>query len=149
MKVRFNRWYNAVLTALLSILGFGCSSEEPMDMYGPPVEYGTPQADFILKYQVVKGFYKSNDSVLQLVGKILREKYNLPWQDKFLNKALESAQGKRNALIDIPQFNYKENVETIYDKFIENKFDKMVNDVITHGLGMYPLPFRDIIERYS
>ena len=49
MKVRFNRWYNAVLTALLSILGFGCSSEEPMDMYGPPVEYGTPQADFILK----------------------------------------------------------------------------------------------------
>ena len=107
------------------------------------------KADFILKYQVVKGFYKSNDSVLQLVGKILREKYNLPWQDKFLNKALESAQGKRNALIDIPQFNYKENVETIYDKFIENKFDKMVNDVITHGLGMYPLPFRDIIERYS
>ena len=40
MKVRFNRWYNAVLTALLSMLGFGCSSEEPMDMYGPPVEYG-------------------------------------------------------------------------------------------------------------
>ena len=49
MKVRFNRWYNTVLTALLSMLGFGCSSEEPMDMYGPPVEYGVPHADYILK----------------------------------------------------------------------------------------------------
>ena len=25
MKVRFNRWYNAVLTALLTMLGYGCS----------------------------------------------------------------------------------------------------------------------------
>lgn len=50
MKVRFNRWYNAVLTALLSMLGYGCSStEEPLDMYGPPVEYGTPHADYIFK----------------------------------------------------------------------------------------------------
>ena len=44
MKVRFNRWYNAVLTALLSMLGYGCSSsEDPTDalMYGvvPVAEY--------------------------------------------------------------------------------------------------------------
>jgi putative lipoprotein (rSAM/lipoprotein system) len=49
MKVRFYRWYNAVLTALLSMLGYGCSSDEPMDMYGTPVEYGTPHADYIVK----------------------------------------------------------------------------------------------------
>lgn len=50
MKVKFNRWYNAVLTALLSMLGYGCSStEEPLDMYGPPVEYGAPHAEFIIK----------------------------------------------------------------------------------------------------
>ena len=50
MKVRFNRWYNAVLTALLSILGFGCSGEEPMDEYGTILmEYGTPYADYIFK----------------------------------------------------------------------------------------------------
>lgn len=46
MKVRFYRWYNAVLTVLLSMLGFGCSSSDE------PVEYGTPHADYILKGQV-------------------------------------------------------------------------------------------------
>ena len=49
MRVRFYHWYNAVLTALLSMLGYGCSSEEPMDMYGTPVEYGCPHADYIFK----------------------------------------------------------------------------------------------------
>ena len=50
MKVRFYRWYNAVLTALLSMLGYGCSSsEDPLDMYGTPVEYGAPHADYIVK----------------------------------------------------------------------------------------------------
>ena len=41
MKVRFNRWYNAVLTALLSMLGFGCSSSEDqtyVPMYGAPAD---------------------------------------------------------------------------------------------------------------
>ncbi|MBQ9650413.1 MAG: radical SAM-associated putative lipoprotein [Prevotella sp.] len=45
MKVRFNRWYNAVLTALLGLLGFE-SCDSP-DEYGPiPCEYGTPCADY-------------------------------------------------------------------------------------------------------
>ncbi|MBQ9215981.1 MAG: radical SAM-associated putative lipoprotein [Prevotella sp.] len=49
MKVKFNRWYNAILTALLTMLGYGCSSEGPLDMYGSPVvEYGTPYADYQL-----------------------------------------------------------------------------------------------------
>lgn len=53
MKVRFYRWYNAVLTVLLSMLGYGCSSsEDPLDMYGAPVEYGAPHADYIVKGQV-------------------------------------------------------------------------------------------------
>lgn len=45
MKVRFNRWYNTVLTALLAMLGYGCSeSEEPEKdvlMYGCIVAYYT------------------------------------------------------------------------------------------------------------
>lgn len=36
MKIRFFRWYNVVLTALLSVLGFSSCSSEPMDMYGTP-----------------------------------------------------------------------------------------------------------------
>ncbi len=42
MKVRFNRWYNAVLTALLSMLGYSCSSDEA-EM---PIEYGTPTTHY-------------------------------------------------------------------------------------------------------
>lgn len=52
MKVRFNRWYNAVLTALLSILGFSCSVDEP-DEYGTILmEYGVPYADYLIKGSV-------------------------------------------------------------------------------------------------
>ena len=55
MKVRFYRWYNAVLTALLSMLGYGCSSSEEeinVLMYGALVEYGAPHADYIVKGMV-------------------------------------------------------------------------------------------------
>lgn len=49
MKVRFNRWYNAVLTALLSLLGYSCSLDEPTE-YGPNImEYGCPSVDYIVK----------------------------------------------------------------------------------------------------
>lgn len=48
MKVRITRWYNAVLTALLSMLGYGCSLEEP-EMYGTPLEYGVPRINYIVK----------------------------------------------------------------------------------------------------
>lgn len=47
MKVRFNHWYNTILTALLTLLGYGCSAtDEPLYMYGSIVEYGTPYADY-------------------------------------------------------------------------------------------------------
>lgn len=45
MKVRFNRWYNTVLTALLAMLGYGCSESEELEkdvlMYGCIVAYYT------------------------------------------------------------------------------------------------------------
>lgn len=46
MKSRFRRYYNAVLAALLSMLGYACSSSDE------PVEYGTPHADYIFNGQV-------------------------------------------------------------------------------------------------
>ena len=49
MKVRFYRWYNTLLTSLLALLGYGCSSESPMDMYGTIVAmYGA----LVIKYSV-------------------------------------------------------------------------------------------------
>ena len=47
MKVRFYRWYNAVLTVLLSMLGYGCSTSSD-----EVVEYGTPYAEYRVKGQV-------------------------------------------------------------------------------------------------
>ena len=44
MKVRIKRWYNVVLTALLSVLGYACSSSDEDDM--PVCMYGTPHADY-------------------------------------------------------------------------------------------------------
>ena len=49
MKVRVIRWYNALLTSLLALMGYGCSSDEPMDMYGTIVAmYGA----LVIKYSV-------------------------------------------------------------------------------------------------
>ena len=71
MKVKFYRWYNAVLTVLLSMLGYGCSSDEPMDMYGTPVEYGAPHA-----YYIVKGLVTDEaESPVQGIKTSLREVY--------------------------------------------------------------------------
>ena len=44
MKVRFNRWYNSILSALLSMLGYSCSSSSEEIM----VEYGAPYADYLI-----------------------------------------------------------------------------------------------------
>lgn len=52
MKVRFYRWYNALLASLLTLLGYGCSSDEPLDMYGTVVEYGVPTVRYSLKGMV-------------------------------------------------------------------------------------------------
>ena len=46
MKSRSYRWYNAVLAALLSRLGYGCSFSDE------PVEYGAPHTDYTIKGQV-------------------------------------------------------------------------------------------------
>jgi hypothetical protein len=100
---------------------------------------------------MIKAFYRANEGISGIVYKILREKYNQDWQDNVVRKAL-SGHLTHDTIIDMPHFNYKESVEAIFDKFIENKFDKMVNYVINHGLGeepKYPLEFRDIIEKYS
>lgn len=49
MKVRLYHWYNALLSTLLTMLGFASCTEVGEDEYGAPiVEYGAPYADYIV-----------------------------------------------------------------------------------------------------
>ena len=137
MKVRFNRWYNAVLTALLSMLGFGCSGEEPMDEYGTPImEYGAPYADFVFKGTVtdeagtpVKGIKTSLKSVfdnenehyvfgLDSVETDVSGSYQLKYvgmQDRSLKVIVEDIDGEANGgefLSDTLDIDYKKAVQT-------------------------------------
>lgn len=91
MKVRFNRWYNAVLTALLSILGYGCSSEEPMDMYGTVVEYGAPNVDYVIRGTVTD----ETDTPIQGIKTVLKDMPdNYPDYAYGIDSAMTDAAGK-------------------------------------------------------
>ena len=136
MKVRFNRWYNAVLTALLSVLGFSCSIDEP-DEYGPLImEYGTPYADFVFKGSVtdeastpIQGIKTSLKSVfdnenehyvlgLDSVETDISGNYQLKYvgtQDRGLKIIVEDIDGEANGgefLSDTLDIDYKKAVQT-------------------------------------
>lgn len=50
IKKGFFRGYNALIAALLSLLGFTTACEQSVDEYGAPMpEYGVPSATFIVK----------------------------------------------------------------------------------------------------
>lgn len=54
MKLKIYHWYNALLSALLTMLGFGsCTLDTPEEYGAPPVmegpvEYGTPYVEYII-----------------------------------------------------------------------------------------------------
>jgi hypothetical protein len=102
----------------------------------------------ILNYQMCKAyFHDSSASIIGVVELILKEKYNLPWQMKFIRKATLDARGKNNPIISIPQFKYEEKVNDIISKFVHRNFEKMVADQKENS--SYPFAFRDIVEKVS
>lgn len=106
------------------------------------------KADLILNFQMCKAYYKDSAlSITAIVEKILKAKYNLPWQEKIIRKAINGIRGKNDATLVIPQFKYEEKVRDILAKFVEKNFDKMVLD--NKRNGMYPLKFKSIIEENS
>jgi len=106
------------------------------------------KADLILNYQMCKAYFKDSAlSILAIVEKILKAKYNLPWQEKLIRKALNEARGKTNATIAIPQFKYEKKVYDIIAEFVEKHLDKMAKESATRG--MYPLAFVNLVEKYS
>ena len=110
-------------------------------------------ADFLLDFQMCRAYLGENCSVSQAVEKILLDKFGGefdltdPTSYKKFSGIIRKAQGK-NAIIELKYFDFKESVENIFSKFVENKFDRMVA-AIKVSLGNYPLKFRDIVERYS
>ena len=106
------------------------------------------KANYILNLSMCKAYFKDKGlASFRVVEKILKAKYNLPWQEKFIRKAIDGARGKTNALISIPQFKYEETTHDILAKYVEKHFDKMVLD--SKHNSMYPQELRDIIEKYS
>ena len=121
---------------------------EAQEAKGKLLEGYKKHSNFILNYQMCKAYYKDSAlPIMAIVEKILKAKYNLPWQEKIIRKALNEVRGQKNPLIEIPQFKYSKNVHDILAEFVEKNFDKMIADRKTNGL--YPLGLRDIIEKYS
>lgn len=102
----------------------------------------------LLNYQMCKAYFRdSGASIIGIAELILKEKYNLPWQTKFMRRALMKAWGKNNPMISIPQFNYDERLHDILSKFVKKNFDKMVADQKKNST--YPFAFRELMERNS
>ena len=117
--------------------------------YNKAFEAYKKKEDLMLNYQMAKAYYKdSGCSVSGLCERILKEKYNLPWQEKLIRKALAEVKGKKGAVLTIPQFKFQSTVYDILSNFVHKKFDKMVGELIKQPHGtIYPLTFRDIVEK--
>ena len=57
MTIRMRKWFNVLLGAILSFMGYGCDRTEKYGVVNPtfpdaPAKYGTPTADLIFEGQV-------------------------------------------------------------------------------------------------
>lgn len=106
------------------------------------------KASLVTDYQICKAyFHDPTCSILCLVEKILKEKYNLPWQEKFIRRATMDARGKTNAVISIPQFKFEETTANILSKYVKRNFGTIFADQRQNR--EYPFMLRDIVEKYS
>lgn len=76
MKVRFNRWYNIVLAALLSFVGYGCSDNDDPGT----AMYGSPSASYKVSGTVtdengnpIEGIKASLTYINEVEGEIVAE----------------------------------------------------------------------------
>jgi len=121
---------------------------EAQEANGKLLEVYKKKSDFILDYQVCKAYFKDSAlSIMAIVEKILRAKYNLPWQEKIIRKVLMENRGKSNPTIAIPQFRYEKKVHDIISEFVYRNFDKMVAD--RKKGEIYPIKFMDIVDENS
>ena len=76
MKVKFNRWYNIVLAALLSFVGYGCSDNDDPGT----AMYGSPSASYKVSGTVtdengnpIEGIKASLTYIKEVEGEIVAE----------------------------------------------------------------------------
>ena len=104
--------------------------------------------NMLLNLKMSKRYLREEEnSLLGIIEIILKRKYNLPWQLKFIKRATMLARGKTNALISIAEFNYNERVNDILSAFVKKHFAMMIVDARTKG--GYPEEFDEILKYRS
>ena len=103
--------------------------------------------DLILNFQLCKAYFNDNCSIVQIVEKILLERFHdLSFKER---ARIKECHGKSNALISLPRLGFEANVHDILKGYVEKRFDKMVAEAIGVKKSAYPQKFRDLIERLS
>jgi glutamine amidotransferase-like uncharacterized protein len=103
--------------------------------------------DLILNFQLCKAYFNDNCSIVQIVEKILLERFHdLSFKER---ARIKECHGKSNALISLPRLGFEANVHDILKGYVEKRFDKMVAEAIGIKKSTYPQKFRDLIERLS
>ena len=106
MKVRFNRWYNTLLTALLSLLGYGCSSENSMEMYGSPIlMYGVPSAEYKISGTVTDEGGKAVEGIKTSVKQVTN------YEGKPITFAIDSVLTDANGHYDMTSTHFPQSPE--------------------------------------
>jgi hypothetical protein len=103
--------------------------------------------DLLLNFQLCKAYFNENCSIVQIVEKILLERFHdLSFKER---ARIKECHGKSNALISLPRLGFEANVHDILKGYVEKRFDKMVAEAIGIKKSAYPQKFRDLIERLS
>ena len=103
--------------------------------------------DLLLNYQLCKAYFNDNCSIVQIVEKILLERFHdLSFKER---AKIKECHGKSNALISLPRLGFEAKVNDILQGYVEKRFDKMVAEAIGIKKSAYPQKFRDLIERLS
>lgn len=103
--------------------------------------------DLLLNFQLCKAYFNDNCSIVQIVEKILLERFHdLSFKER---ARIKECHGKSNALISLPRLGFEANVHDILKGYVEKRFDKMVAEAIGIKKSAYPQKFRDLIERLS
>lgn len=101
--------------------------------------------DLLLNFQLCKAYFNENCSIVQIVEKILLERFHdLSFKER---ARIKECHGKSNALISLPRLGFEANVHDILKGYVEKRFDKMVAEAIGIKKSAYPQKFRDLIER--